>query len=148
MFAALSAAIAGFYAHLAPWLILGFVLVAVDLRFGIKAARARGEKIRLSRAWRRTLNKCIDYLGWVTVAELLSRTFELAMGAPVVPLAVLFFIYGIELSSCINNYLEYKGLPWRLNVWSLFKRRGEFGDALEPTDHSSDHINPDSHGKD
>lgn len=89
-FASLSVAIAGFYAHLAPWLVLGLVLVFLDLRFGIKAARVRGEQIRTSRAWRRTLSKTIDYLGWVTVAELLSRTFGLAIGKPVVSMGVLF----------------------------------------------------------
>lgn len=145
-FASLSVAIAGFYAHLAPWLVLGLVLVFLDLRFGIKAARVRGEQIRPSRAWRRTFNKIIDYLGWVTVAELLSRTFGLAIGKPVVSMGVLFFIYGIELSSCINNYLQYKGLPWRFNFWKLLRRRPELGDALETTDNET--LNTDRNGTD
>ncbi len=53
--AALGMVLADFYGHLAPWLLLGMVLVFVDLRFGVLAARARKEEIRPSRAWRRTL---------------------------------------------------------------------------------------------
>lgn len=127
-FAGLSVAIAGFYGHLAWWLVLGLALVLNDLRFGIKAARVRGEEIRFSRAWRRTVNKIVDYLGWVTVAELLWRTVETEIG-------VLFFIYGIELSSSINNYLQYKGLPWRFDFWKLLRRRSRIAaDSLESTE--------------
>lgn len=65
----IGATIANFYSHLAPWLLLGVVLVFVDLRFGVLAAKKRGERIRTSRAWRRTINKMVDYLCWVTLAE-------------------------------------------------------------------------------
>lgn len=127
---AVLAIVAEFYAHLAPWLLLGLVLCLCDLRFGIKAARKRGEVIRTSRMWRRTINKIIDYLCWVTVAEVLSRTFAPTLGAPVVSMVVLFVVYGIELSSCINNYFEYKGVRKRFNFWRLIKRP-EIEAALE-----------------
>lgn len=106
-----------FYSHLAPWLLLGLVLVLVDLRFGVKAARARGEEIRVSRACRRTINKTVDYLCWVTVAEACARTFGLVIGTPVVGITILFVIYGIELSSSVNNYLEYKGVDKRFDFF-------------------------------
>ncbi len=80
--------------------------------------------------WRRTINKMIDYLCWVTVAEVLSRTFAHTLGAPVVSMAVLFIVYAIELSSCINNYFEYKGVRKRFNFWRLIKRP-EIEAALE-----------------
>lgn len=128
--AAFFAIIAEFYAHLAPWLLLGVVLCLCDLRFGIKAARKRGEEIRTSRMWRRTINKMIDYLCWVTIAEVCSRTFAPTLGVPVVSVAVLFVVYGIELSSCINNYFEYKGVNKRFNFWRLIKRP-EIEEALE-----------------
>ncbi len=115
--------ITSFYSHLAPWLVLGLVLVLVDLRYGVLAARVRGEEIRLSRAWRRTINKMIDYLCWVTVAELMSRTFAVSLGAPVVSMAMLFIIYGIEISSCVNNYFEYKGVRKRFNFWKFINRK-------------------------
>lgn len=116
---AILGAILQFYEHLAPWLLLGLVLVLVDLRFGMMAAKVRGEVIRPSRACRRTVNKSIDYLCWVTVAEVLSRTFGVNLGAPVVSMAILFLIYGIEINSCVNNYLEYKGI--RVKKFNLFK---------------------------
>lgn len=129
--AAIGAVIAEFYAHLAPWLLLGMVLVIADLRFGILAAKKRGEKIRTSRAVRRTINKMIDYLCWVTVAEVCSRTFGVSIGVPVVSLAVLFIIYGIELSSCVNNYLEYKGARKKFNFFRLVGREELLEDMEE-----------------
>ena len=120
--AALGMVLADFYGHLAPWLLLGMVLVFVDLRFGLLAAQARKENIRPSRAWRRTLNKMVDYLCWVTLAEVCSRTFGMTLGSPVVSMAMLFIIYGIELNSCINNYLEYKGIK---KTWNFFKLVGK-----------------------
>lgn len=122
--------ITSFYSHLAPWMVLGLVLVLVDLRYGVLAARVRGEEIRLSRAWRRTINKMIDYLCWVTVAELMSRTFAVSLGAPVVSMTMLFIIYGIEISSCVNNYFEYKGVRKRFNFWKFINRK-DIEDVLE-----------------
>ena len=124
---AIGAVIADFYSHLAPWLLLGMVLVLVDLRYGVLAARRRGENIRFSRAWRRTINKMLDYLCWVTVAELMSRTFAVSLGVPVVSISMLFVIYGIEVSSCVNNYFEYKGIRKRFNFWKLLNREEEKG---------------------
>lgn len=130
-FAILGAAIVDFYSHLGWWLLLGGGLLLLDLRFGIKAARVRGEEIRFSRAWRRSINKSIDYLGWVTVAEMLSRTFGVALGEPVVSKGVLIWIYTIELSSCFNNYFEYKGLPYRLDPWRWVKENVFWGKMLK-----------------
>lgn len=115
-------AIVGFYSHLAPWLLLAAVLVVVDLRFGVLASKKRGETIRSSRMWRRTLNKMVDYLCWVTLAEVCSRTFGITIGSPVVSMGMLFIIYGIELSSCVNNYLEFKGINKKFNIWRLMGR--------------------------
>lgn len=120
---AIGATIANFYTHLAPWLLLGAVLVLVDLRFGILASRRRGETIRTSRAVRRTVNKMMDYLCWVTVAELASRTFGVTIGVPVVSMGTLFVIYAIEFNSCMNNYFEYKGIKGRFDIWRLIRRR-------------------------
>ena len=120
---AIGATIADFYTHLAPWLLLGAVLVLVDLRFGILAAGKRGETIRTSRAVRRTVNKMMDYLCWVTVAELASRTFGVTIGVPVVSMGTLFVIYAIEFNSCMNNYFEYKGIKGRFDIWRLIRRR-------------------------
>lgn len=130
--ATMGAVIADFYSHLAWWLLLAAVLVLTDLRFGIMAARKRGETIRCSRAWRRTINKMIDYLCWVTVVEVLSRTFGMTLGAPIVGMCALFVVYGIEISSCFNNYFEYKGIQKKFNFWKLINRPDISG-AIEDT---------------
>lgn len=138
--AALGMALSGFYGHLAPWLMLGMILVMVDLRFGLLAAKARKEDIRPSRAWRRTFNKMVDYLCWVTLAEVCSRTFGITIGAPVVSMAMLFIIYGIELNSCVNNYLEYKGIKKKWNFFKLVGKENLLEDSSteSETDKSND----------
>lgn len=132
-FAAMGMVVSDFYAHLSGWLFFGFALVVVDLRFGILAARKRGESIRPSRAVRRTINKTIDYLSWVTLAELASRTFGVAIGVPVVSLGTLFIIYAIEFNSCMNNYLEYKGIKGKFDLWKLIRRKS-ISDIIEEKD--------------
>lgn len=132
--AALGMVLADFYGHLAPWLLLGMVLVFVDLRFGLLAAKARKEEIRPSRAWRRTLNKMVDYLCWVTLAEVCSRTFGITLGAPLVSMAMLFIIYGIELNSCVNNYLEYKGIKKKWNFFRLVGKENLLEDKTEESE--------------
>ncbi len=131
VFAVMGAYVTNFYSHLAPWLLLGMVLVIADLRFGIMAAKKRGEKIRPSRAVRRTINKMVDYLCWVTLAEVCSRTFETMLGVPVVSIGMLFIIYGIEINSCVNNYLEYKGIKKQLNFFKLVKKEDLLEDIVQ-----------------
>lgn len=131
--AALGMILGDFYGHLAPWLLLGMVLVFVDLRFGLLAAKARKENIRPSRALRRTLNKMVDYLCWVTLAEVCSRTFGITIGAPVVSMSILFIIYGIELNSCVNNYLEYKDIKKKWNFFKLVNKEDLLEDKSTKT---------------
>ena len=139
--AALGMVLADFYGHLAPWLLPGMVLVLVDLRFGLLAAKARKEEIRTSRAWRRTVNKMVDYLCWVTLAEVCSRTFGITIGAPVVSMSMLFIIYGIELNSCVNNYLEYKGIKKKWNFFKLVDEENLLEDKA--TKSETNNINSD-----
>lgn len=61
------------------WMImLVVILVAVDFRFGVKAAQARGEKIRNSKTGRRTGNKLIDYICYLVFGGLIGK----AIGEP------------------------------------------------------------------
>lgn len=57
-----------FYENMIPFLLLAIVLIFVDSRFGVAAAKKRGEQIRPSRKWRRAINKLVDYICWVTSA--------------------------------------------------------------------------------
>lgn len=128
-----AAALADFYEPMAPWLLLAVALIVTDLRFGTMAARKRGELVRHSRMWRRTIAKTFDYFCWVTVAGLCGRSIGVVLGVPVVSMGLLVIIYGIELSSCVNNYFEYKGINKRFNFWKLI-HRPEIENAVEDTE--------------
>lgn len=102
------------------WLMVAFVLILGDLRFGIMAARKRGEKIRGSRAIRRTLNKTIDYICWVSIAMVLGASFGNIFGVPLLAAIIMVVVCGVELSSIFDNYFEYKGIKKHFNVWKFF----------------------------
>lgn len=111
-----------FYNNLIPFILLAIVLIIVDSRFGIAAARKRGETIRTSRKWRRAINKLVDYVCWVTLAGLFGQTFGTILGIPVLSGLLLLIVYGVEISSCFNNYFEYKGIKKKVNIFKLFNR--------------------------
>lgn len=130
-----------FYDQMLPWLLFAIILIVADCRFGCAAARKRGEKIRSSRKWRRSINKFIDYLCWITVAYMCSHSVGEVVGKPVVSMIVIFIVYGIELTSCINNYLEAKGIAKRMDFFKVFKKGTEkipladdLGDVFEDTE--------------
>lgn len=109
------------WAKLIPYIIFAIVLILADLRYGLKAARKRGEEIRHSRAWRRSLNKLVDYICWLSISWFFGLTFGKDFGVPIISYAVLAIIYFIELQSILDNYLEYKGLDKKISIWKLFK---------------------------
>lgn len=112
--------------NLLIWLILSLVLILGDLRFGISAAKKRGETIRPSRAVRRTINKFVDYICWVSIAWVMGAAFGGPFDIPLLAVIIMAVICAIELSSIFDNYCEYKGLKKRFNVFKflarLFKR--------------------------
>ena len=113
------------------WFILAAVcLIVADLKFGIEAARHRGETIRKSRAIRRSANKIIDYLCWILVATSFGEAFGTPFGIPILPALVLLVVYGCEINSCFNNYFEARGSKLRINIFKLFKNKS--GDVIEP----------------
>lgn len=120
--AAMVAPLLDFYQKLVPFLLLAIVLIIVDSRFGIAAAKKRGETIRTSRKWRRAINKLVDYVCWVTLAGLFDQTFGTILGIPVLSGLLLLIVYGVEISSCFNNYFEYKGIKKKVNIFKLFNR--------------------------
>lgn len=116
------ASLLDFYQSLIPFILLAIVLIIVDSRFGCAASRRRGETIRLSRKWRRAINKLVDYVCWVTLAGLFGQTFGTVLGIPILSALLLLVVYGIELSSCYNNYLESRGINKKVNIFKLFNR--------------------------
>lgn len=122
MTAALISPLVDFYTRLAPFLLLALVLIIADLRFGVRAARKRGEVIRPSRKFRRTINKLVDYICWITLAGMMGSTFGTRLGIPLLSVIVLCIVYGIELTSIFNNYFEYKGINKKFNALKFFSR--------------------------
>ena len=119
------------------FLILAVILILSDLRFGIAAARKRGENIRPSRAVRRSLNKLVDYICWLSIATVVGVNFGNVFGLPLLSVIIMAVVCIIELSSIIDNYLEYKGVKQKVNVIKLIARifhRPDFEDVLEPTE--------------
>ena len=119
------------------FLILAVILILSDLRFGIAAAKKRGEKIRPSRAVRRSLNKLVDYICWLSIATVVGVNFGSVFGLPLLSVIIMAVVCIIELSSIIDNYLEYKGIKKKVNVIKVIAhlfRRPEIEDVLESTE--------------
>jgi tetrahydromethanopterin S-methyltransferase subunit E len=107
---------------LVVWLIVAFVLILADLKFGVQAAWKRGEKIRGSRVIRRTVNKMVDYICWISIAWVLGNSFGRVFDIPLLAAIVMLVVCSIEISSIFDNYFEYKGLNKRFNVWKFFAK--------------------------
>lgn len=111
-----------FYQALADsiiWLVVAAVAIICDLFFGCEAAKHRGERVRVSRAVRRTVNKMCEYLCWV----MLGITISIGFAADWLKYAIFGIIYGNELSSCISNYFEAKGKKITFNIFAMLGRR-------------------------
>lgn len=105
------------------FLLAALVLVLVDLRFGVEAAKSRKEKIRKSRAGRRTINKMVDYLCWILLAGALDKAFGIPFDLPLLPALVLLIVYGLEINSCYSNYFEAHGKKVKVNIFKWFAKK-------------------------
>ena len=105
---AVSVAPGGMIDFLTPlkWLaLLGLVLIIVDLRFGVSAAKVRDETVWFSRSGRRTFNKTVDCVCRLLPAAAPDKAF-IPLGIPLLPAPVLPVIYGFEINSRYSNYFE------------------------------------------
>lgn len=107
---------------LVVWLVVAFVLILADLKFGVQASMKRGEKIRGSRVIRRTINKMVDYICWISIAWVLGNSFGKVFDIPLLVAIIMLVVCSIEISSIFDNYFEYKGLSKRFNVWRFFSK--------------------------
>lgn len=110
------------WGNLILWIGFALLLILMDLRFGWAAAKKRGEKPRKSRALRRTINKLVDYICWISLAWFIGHTFGSSFNVPILAVIVLAIIYIIEFVSIADNYLEYKGINKKLNWQGLFSK--------------------------
>ena len=118
-----------FYDNLMPFLLLGIVLIIADTRFGAAAAKKRGENIINRIKWRRAINKFIDYVCWVTLAGVFGHAYGKILGIPILSALILLIVYGIEITSCFNNYFESKGIKKKINIFKLI--RPDINSAIE-----------------
>lgn len=104
------------------WLVVAFVLILADLKFGVQASMKRGEKIRGSRVIRQTINKMVDYICWISIAWVLGNSFGKVFEIPLLVAIIMLIVCSIEISSIFDNYFEYKGLHEHFNVWKFFSK--------------------------
>lgn len=131
------------------FLILAIILILGDLRFGIAAAKKRGERIRPSRAVRRSINKLVDYICWLSIATVVGINFGTVFDIPLLSVIIMAVVCIIEMSSIIDNYLEYKGIKKKVNLIKLIAhifRRPEVEDVLESTEQNEQ--NQEDHEQD
>ena len=93
-----------------PYAIPAFALLLLDLLYGVRAAKSRGERVRASTAISRTVTKLFKYICWL----ILASTLAIAFGKDWLEWGVLALVYGNEGLSIIGNYLESKGLSFSL----------------------------------
>lgn len=105
--------------NMIPYLFIAAALILVDLYFGVKAAKKRGEKVRASRAFRRTMGKTMEYVCWVILASSLSVAF----GTVIIEWVVLGVVMGNELLSVLTNFFELHG--YKIKGLNIFKIVGE-----------------------
>jgi len=117
--------------------VLAPILILCDLWFGIQAAKKRGEKIKKSRAIRRTINKVVDYLCWIFLAATIGQAIGNPLDIPILPIIIMCIVIGVEFESCVVNYFESKGKKVRFNVWKLFGKKIEDSIDLDMKDENA-----------
>ena len=113
-----------------PYAVPAVFLIMLDLFYGCRAAKYRGEKVRISTAVRRTMTKFFSYVCWV----ILASTLALAFKHDWLEWAVLGLVYANELASIIGNYLETKGIEFSFvgfYRWILRLITGKVGEAMD-----------------
>ena len=108
-----AADLASFWQGVAGFVALVVIVVLVDLRFGLRAAKKRGERIRLSGALRRTTSKLVDYLCWIMLSLVLGRSIGSPLGVKFIPLVVMIYAIAIEIDSIGSNWAELRGYELR-----------------------------------
>ena len=98
-----------------PYSIPALPLIALDLMYGVRAAKYRGELVRPSAAISRTVTKIFKYLCWLIIATTIAIAFEKRW----LEWGILAVVYGNEGISILGNYLETKGV--HLNFQAFVK---------------------------
>lgn len=108
--------------HDLRWMIvLAIVLIIADLWFGINESRYLHKPIRRSRAGRRTFNKFIDYILYISIGALLGRAFGTPFGwDPIVISAIVMVLcYGFEIDSIYGHICVLHGIKTHISIWRI-----------------------------
>lgn len=92
------------FERMLPYLIIAGVVILIDLVFGIRAAKRKGDRIRISRAIRRTIGKAVEYFCWVVLASSLA----VATGYTFIETGLMLVVIGVELISIAQNWYFWK----------------------------------------
>lgn len=126
------------------WLIVATILILVDLRFGIRAARRRGEQVRTSRAARRTINKLVDYICWISVAWVLGGSFGKVFDIPLLAAIIMLVVCAVEVSSIFDNFFEARGINKKFNVFKFLSKIFKISAIEESIEDKSDENKKDN----
>jgi hypothetical protein len=77
----------------------------------------------------------VDYICWVSIATVVGVNFGSVFGLPLLSVIIMAVVCIIEMSSIIDNYLEYKGIKKKVNLIKLIAhifKKPELEDVLEP----------------
>lgn len=123
-----------FVSPLLPFFGLTLVIVLSDLWFGIKAARARQEKIRFSTAGRRTVGKFVDYICWIFIAASFDVVLTTPLSIPLFRYIILLVVFGFEIESCFSNYFAAKGKRVKVKLFDFLRKKTEIIEMEEKED--------------
>ena len=88
------------FERMLPYLVSAAVVILSDLVFGIRAAKRKGDRIRISRAIRRTIGKAVEYFCWVVLASSLA----VATGYTIIETGLMLVVIGVELISIAHTW--------------------------------------------
>lgn len=120
-----------------PYALPAIALIILDLVYGVKAARARGERVRFSTGLKKTVTKTFSYICWIILASTMALSFEHQW----LEWAVLGLVFVNEMASIVGNYLETKGVKLSLVAfyrWIFKTGAGKVG--VEVTDEEAKDI--------
>lgn len=100
-----------------PFALPALFLVALDLHFGIKAAKHRykkykreADRVTFSRGLRGTVGKVFEYACWLVISSSMSVAFDKDW----IQWSILGLVYVNEIGSVIGNYLCTKDIEFSL----------------------------------
>ena len=125
--------------HNMRWMItLALILILADLWFGVRASKARGEKVRKSKAGRRTFNKVVDYLCYLFIGVTIGKAIAEPYGVDPIVTAItaMLLCYGFEIDSIYSHILELHGVKVKYSIWRLIGyiltlKFNKFAEAIE-----------------